>query len=288
MADKLDLTIKQLFTRMKKQNPESSSCPNDEILVAYREGVLGQDEIESIENHLSTCNRCTDNLIAFSQAQSSYSTEVRNHATKDMIKGAKNLVRSQEISDFWEKLSSWFTVFKPIPVMVAASVFLVFVIFGIYSQIDMEAPTSIKLNIIARMGSDITTRGSDQYKEKEIQDGGVLHSGDMIKIKFRVDKEVFVYLISLDSKANITKVYPLSDTDPPRKVSPDSIYLFPEKDNWLRLDDNTGQETLYLLASPSPIEDIDQGIEQLKESGVDKITKVFPGVEIQTFSFRHE
>ena len=287
MVDKLDLTIKQLFTRMKRQSPEPEVCPEDEMLVAYHENRLTSEETEGIEQHLVHCSKCTDNLISFSEAESSFSPEAEGFTTVDMVKKAKDLVRPRDKFDLWEKLSSWFTVFRPIPIMATASAVLVFIILGIFTLTKQEVQT-INLSVLARMQSGALTRGSAQYKDEEIQDGGVLHSGDMIKIKFRVEKETYVYLISLDALGNLTKLYPSKDTESPKKIKPNETYVFPEKEGWLRLDDNTGQETLYLLASPEAIGDIEQRIEQLKESGIDKIAKAFPGVKIQTFSFKHE
>lgn len=177
--------------------------------------------------------------------------------------------------------------------MVAASIILAIVVFGIYTLHTPYGPslvsTSIKFNIITRMPSEILIRGTTpDYREIEIQDGGELHSGDMFRITFKLQEEAYVYLLSLDSLGDITKLFPEKDTGLPIKIKPHETYIFPEKNKWLRLDKNIGQETLYLLASPEPIRNIEKGIDQLKKSGINKITTIFPGVKIQSFSFRHK
>jgi len=72
------------------------------------------------------------------------------------------------------------------------------------------------------------------------------------------------------------------------KLEPQKLYFFPTGEEWLKLDDKTGQEKIYLLGSPDPIEDIDIKIDQLKKSGIKNIENIFPGIKIQSFSFKHE
>jgi len=74
----------------------------------------------------------------------------------------------------------------------------------------------------------------------------------------------------------------------PAKFEPHRSYFYPTEDVWLKLDNNTGQELFYLLASPDPINDIDMKIDQLKKSGIDNIEKIFQGVKLQSFGFKHD
>ncbi len=72
------------------------------------------------------------------------------------------------------------------------------------------------------------------------------------------------------------------------KAKSDKNYFVPQGDEWLKLDDKTGTETFYLLASPHVIENIDQKISRLKTSGIDDLDKLFPGVTIKSFRFKHD
>jgi len=74
----------------------------------------------------------------------------------------------------------------------------------------------------------------------------------------------------------------------PVKFEPQKLYFFPTGDDWLKLDDSPGREIIYLLASPEPIKGINIKIDQLKKSGIDNIKKIFPGIKIQSFNFKHE
>lgn len=292
--DHLDLMIKQVFSKMKKLTPKPAKCPDDEVLAAYLTGNLSEEERERIEEHLVVCRDCTENLISSSEVESSYQSTEETFTTEQMVRRAKQLVKARDTSALRERMSSWFFGLRPVPVMVAVSILLVAVTFSVYnlrrpSGLSPELPPSIMFNIIARMPSEIATRGTvPDYRDVEVQDGGVLHSGDMFRIKFELEQEAYVYLLSLDSLENLTRLFPEKDTDVPVKVKAHEAYIVPEGDGWFRLDNSTGRETIYLLASATSVEDIDQRIDQLKKSGIDKITEIFPGVKIQSFRFRHE
>jgi hypothetical protein len=292
--DHLDSVIKQVFKRMKELSQRPKTCPNEETLAAYQEGSLTKEEAEQIEEHLVLCERCTENLILLSEARSSYDFAEDSFATKGMVERAKDLVKPRPGPRLWERASSWFSSFGPVPLMAAASVVLVIVVLGIYNLYTPYEPgekkfTPLSLGLIARVPSDMVTKGkSPVYKEVEVQEGGVLRSGDTFRVRFKIPAEAYVYLLALDSMGNLTKLFPKAAPGAHVKVKAGQSYVVPEKDEWLLLDKNTGQETIYILVSSKAIKDIDQKIDQLKESGIDKVAMILPGVTIQSFSFKHQ
>jgi len=91
-----------------------------------------------------------------------------------------------------------------------------------------------------------------------------------------------------DGEGNLARILPANGGEAPPKFKPNELYTIPKDDQWFRLDDSTGKETIYLLASPKAIEDIDRRIEELKKSGVGKIAKMFPGAAVKLFTFKHK
>jgi Domain of unknown function (DUF4384)/Putative zinc-finger len=292
--DHLDHVIKRVSKMVKKLNPKPTLCPDEELLAAYLQGNLTQGEIDRIEEHLALCSECADTVISFSEVESMSYSERESYATDAMIKKVKDMVKPQEKLSLWERVSDWFAVLRPVPIMATVSVILVIAVLSIYKlQISDNSlkniPLSIRLNIIARMPSEIQTRGTaPEYVEVGIEDGGVLNSGDLFRINFQLQEEAYVYLLSLDSQGNLTKLYPDKDMELPAKFESKKLYSFPTGDEWLKLDENTGQEIIYLLASPDPIKDIDLKIDQLEGSGINNIESIFPGIKIQSFNFKHE
>jgi len=293
-GDRLDLKIKQMFASMKKLGTKPASCPDEQLLGAYYEGNLTPEEVERIDEHLALCERCTEDLIALSEVMRSYDSTKDTLATKEMLKRAKNLVKPTQTPSLWERFSSWFSSFRPAPLMTAGTVVLLLMVFGIYTLYSPyegaeEKGTPIIFSIIAKMPSGMVTRGTPpDDQEVEVSDGGVLHSGDMFKIRFELKKGAYVYVLALDSLGNLTRLFPEKVAGAPVRVSAKKAYIFPEKDRWLLLDNNPGLEKFYLIASPEPISDIEKKISQLKNLGTDEISKMFPGVKIQALRFKHE
>ena len=288
----MDAVIKQLFSKVKKLRPKPLLCPDEELLGTYFEGNLKPEEKGRVEEHLTICSRCIQTLISLSQLESSDSRARESLASKEALKKIRNLVPQPERQSLWEKISSWFPVVRPIPAMVTVSLVLAVIVFGLYELRRPYIPTlvspSINLNVIARIASGVGTRDvAPDYKGMEIQNGKALHSGDMFKIKYELQEEAYVYLLSLDSLGNVTKLYPTKE-EGHHKAKPNQTFMFPEEGEWLQLDEHTGQETFYLLASSVAIEDLDQKITEVKKLGIGNLSQIFQGVEIQSFSFKHE
>jgi len=294
-GDHLDVAIKQVFERMKKLGPKPRSCPDDQVLAAYHEGSLTQEKTEGIEEHLALCDRCTENLIVLSETVNSFEPAKESLATKEMVKRAKNLVKPipDDAPSLWERVFSWLSSIRPIPIMAAACAALVLVVLGLYNVYMPHEPGGKEsipfgLRIIAKIPDEMVTRGkTPTYKEVEIKDGGVLQSGDMFRIRFEVQTNAYVYLLALNSQGDLNKLFPGRDGTP-FKAKPREYYTVPYGNEWFRLDDKTGKERLYLISSPKIIENIDKKVKQLKQSGIDEIKKIFTGIRIQSFSFKHE
>jgi hypothetical protein len=292
--NRLDLTIKKALASVKKLSPSPGPCPDQETLAAYHEGNLSPDEVERIEAHITSCDRCTEGLVAFSGAVTSYNETQESLATKKMISKAKRLVKAPQGLSLFQRFSSRFSSLTPAPLVAMSSVVLLLVVLGIYTlhspyETPQEKAGRPSFTLVAKLPSGMEVRGTTPgFKEVEVPDGGVLHSGDMFKLRFELQKDAYVYLLALDSGGNITILFPGANAEKPPKISANRNYMFPEKDQWLMLDKNTGQERFYLIVSPEPIGDIEKRIARLKEVGIDRVVEVFPEAKVQPLSFKHK
>jgi len=292
--DKLDLEIKQVSAKIKNMSPKPDVCPSEEQLAAYLEGGLVQDEIDSIEEHMAVCDDCIENILSLSEKKSSGLFVKGEPVPKDMILKAKSHMKPQKMPTLMERMTDWFADFKLMPAMATVSVALIVLAIGIFmvqSPDDplKDAPLSVKLDVMARVPTGMPTRGSDiKYKIVEIDKGDSLNTGDSFKIKYQLEEEAYVYLLSRGSQGKILKIFPEKDTLQLVKLEPNKVYNLPQNDKWFVLDDNIGKETLYLLASRKPIEDIDRKVDKLKASGIEKIAEIFQGASIESFEFTHE
>ena len=84
-----------------------------------------------------------------------------------------------------------------------------------------------------------------------------LRSGDQLKFMLELHKTCFVYLIYKSSQGDMSLLFPYQlnrfDSDELLKM-----YYMPRDDSWFELDDRSGTETLYLIASVSRLNDLEE------------------------------
>ncbi len=106
----------------------------------------------------------------------------------------------------------------------------------------------------------------------------VMKSGDQIKFFLRIENKCFVYLIYHSSQGDISLLFPyrfkLWDTD--CRISRN--YYVPKDDQWYKLDEYTGTEKLYLLASADRLAEFEDLISEYESA--DKSNKIAIGKEI--------
>lgn len=108
-----------------------------------------------------------------------------------------------------------------------------------------------------------------------ITNESVMYSGQNYQIGFRPNETSYVYVYQIDSNGNISRLFPGSDYLEPsnRMENPlkaDQIYWIPGRDAWLRLDDQQGEERIYVIASRSrnaPLEDLYKEMETIRQKG---------------------
>jgi len=292
--DRLDIITRQVLEKMSSEIPQPAICPDDETLGAYLEGRLSEKERDRTEKHLATCRKCTEDIVAISEIESFPPHYEETYASPNMIKMAKRLIKPAETEGILKRFSSWFTAFKPMPMMATAAVILFISVTVFYqtqtSQVSsLKTSGSINLSLIGRTPSEITIRGkAPHYKEIEIKEGGILRSGDFFKIRFKLEKSAYIYILSLDSQGNLRKLYPDRDGKAITEFKAHEAYSIPEDDRWFRLDDNTGRETFYIVASPKTIEAIEKRIIMAKKPNSDEIGRMFSSAQIKSITIKHE
>ena len=78
-----------------------------------------------------------------------------------------------------------------------------------------------------------------------------LKSGDRIKFFVKPEKKCFVYLIYHSSQGEVSALFPYRFENLNVESLPAQEYYIPKGDEWFELDEHTGEETFYLLASPT-------------------------------------
>ncbi|OAD23803.1 hypothetical protein THIOM_000352 [Candidatus Thiomargarita nelsonii] len=98
-------------------------------------------------------------------------------------------------------------------------------------------------------------RADDQGDFKHFGDGSVLHSGDHLKLIFTpTEDNIYIYIFMVDSHNNIARLFPTDDFKGAARANKNPVkkekqYFVPAASRSFKLDENTGKETLYLIAT---------------------------------------
>jgi uncharacterized protein DUF4384 len=115
----------------------------------------------------------------------------------------------------------------------------------------VAAPMSLKMNIIGQR-----KEADGSYSEILVSEGSVLRSGDNFQIHLEPSRTAYVYILMYDSQGKAGQIFPDPKINQPGSVAAGSKLVVPARDLWFWLDENTGTETIYVLASEKPMTDI--------------------------------
>lgn len=121
------------------------------------------------------------------------------------------------------------------------------------------------MNLIAQR-----KKAQGPWEEVIVEDGGILRSGDNLQIHFKAIADCYLYILLLDSQGRVSLLFPDQRIKMANQVRADQDYTIPPGDLWFFLDDKTGTETIYLLASYAPMSQLDKLLSEIvwvKEDG---------------------
>jgi hypothetical protein len=98
---------------------------------------------------------------------------------------------------------------------------------------------------------------ADRWTEFIVQDGATMYSGDQFRIVFSPSADAYAYVVSIDSRQQVAVLFPHEAIGMDNHVRAGERYEVPDGLNWFTLDERTGTETLYVVASYDPIQDLD-------------------------------
>ena len=127
--------------------------------------------------------------------------------------------------------------------------------------------------------------------EKVVKEGDTLFSHDYCRINFELDRDAYAYVVYFDSKDRLHQLYPDPSLPMPQKVKGKKSYTIPEgADNWFQLDNQTGRETVFVLASREPIKDFNEIISTLEGLDREEILRTLESKApvLEVLSFNHQ
>jgi class 3 adenylate cyclase/CHAT domain-containing protein len=130
----------------------------------------------------------------------------------------------------------------------------------------VAAPLSLKMNII---GQRKERDGS--YTEVVVSEGSVLRSYDNFQVHLETNRPSYVYILIYDSQGKAEQLFPDAKIDQPGFIEAGRQIVIPRSDLWFWLDEHTGTETIYVLASEKPMSDVQRLLMKMQAlEGTDK------------------
>ena len=93
-----------------------------------------------------------------------------------------------------------------------------------------------------------------------------LKTGDQLKMMLSFENDCFIYLIYRSSTGEIVRLFPYEFVEVIKKSRTNQQYFFPDANNWYTLDDTTGLEKFYLLASSVPLTTLEKLLRQYENA----------------------
>ena len=300
MEEKL---IKTAFKEIKSRIPTTKGCPDDADLCGFVEGGMDEKASERIEKHLLSCTLCCDYVVSLNKVINFPEGETLPEVPPEKIRAVGRLVNdkpaeSKEKGSLLKSLKEflsldWLT--QPMPVMVkscATALVVLFMFTAVYVYYQQSTSLGVQMNVFSKSGA-ITTRGTtgDKEVEKIIKEGDTLYSNDFCRISFELDKNAYAYILYYDSKGTLEQLYPGPKAIKPLKVMAKTTYVIPPGDgSWFQLDEQTGTETVFMVASEEPLSNLKEVLVSLQGLSREEVLKTLKSQApvVKVLNFKHQ
>ena len=160
--------------------------------------------------------------------------------------------------------------------------FIVFLCFGLFDQnkSNCAEPTGGKngKKIVFQWAFCALRKAHADQKPGVITRDTALKSGDQIKFFVKPESPCYLYLIYQSSQRELSVLYPSRFKQLDRQDAGSGKQYIPDGNQWFELDEHTGQEKFYLLASIQRLVDLETLINQYESA--DKTKKSSLAVKI--------
>ena len=123
----------------------------------------------------------------------------------------------------------------------------------------VAAPLRLSMNIIGQR-----KEADGGYSEIIVSEGSVLRSGDNFQVHLESNRPAYVYILLYDSQSKAGQIFPDPKINQSGSVDGGRKVVVPARDLWFWLDEHTGTETIYVLASEKPMTDIRSLLAQME------------------------
>lgn len=100
-----------------------------------------------------------------------------------------------------------------------------------------------------------------------VKNDSVLRTNDNLKIYVKPSRDAYIYVLIFDSAGKADMLFPSAQVGMHNHVRGGQTYPVPDGNQWFYLDENTGTENVYVMASLTPMADIDKLLAAMESKG---------------------
>lgn len=122
-------------------------------------------------------------------------------------------------------------------------------------------PLSLRYEFISPVGT----------AETALADGTTVVSGQRFKIRVQPNSDCYLYILLYDSEGHASVLFPNGKISLANDVRGGVSYEIPEGGKWYWFDDRPGKETFFVVASYTPLNDLDQLLAKMQQAGEQQV-----------------
>jgi Domain of unknown function (DUF4384) len=137
-----------------------------------------------------------------------------------------------------------------------AVVVLMLMVPGLPGMASAQASDEDKVSFV--WAFEALVAAGNVTKQVPIKEDMQLKTGDLLKMFVELRKPCFVYVIHHGARGEIQRLFPYDLQQFTTDYQTAKIYEIPPNDGWFRINEQTGLETFYLVASAQRLTDLEQ------------------------------
>ncbi len=127
---------------------------------------------------------------------------------------------------------------------------------GLPGTVQAQAPEADNINFL--WAFEALVAEGNVTKQVPIREDMTLKTGDQLKLFIELRKPCFVYVIHHGAQGEVQLLFPYNTQQFTVDYQPAKLYEIPSADGWIRLNEQAGRETFYLVASAQRLLDLEK------------------------------
>lgn len=125
-----------------------------------------------------------------------------------------------------------------------------------------QVPSSLNMQIVSQKRDE-----SGRYTRFLVTEGAVLRSGDKFQVQAVTNQSAYIYVLLYDSQGRASRLFPHPKINQSGFVHAGAEVVVPDRDLWFWLDENSGTETIFVMATATEFTQMAALLDRMEQAG---------------------